>query len=148
MRGCKFTTWEGGIRVPLIIRWPDHFPVNATYTKPVSLVDIYATVAAAAGIEVPKSRTLDSVNLLPFVTGRDPRTPHEVLYACNNIRGKQWSVRRGNWKLVSDYAYKDPKDKSQRHSFSDSTTCRPRFRERESDRQASVRRCRTSPAMG
>ena len=110
LRGCKFTTWEGGFRVPLIIRWPGRFPANATYTQPVSLVDLYATVAAAAGIEIPKSRPLDSVDLLPFVTGSHPGTPHEVLFACNALDGKQWSVRKGDWKLVHDYAYQDPRD--------------------------------------
>jgi len=112
LRGCKFMTWDGGLRVPLIIRWPGRFPPNANYVKAVSLVDIYATVASAAGIEIPKSRPLDGVDLLPFVTGSNPGTPHEVLLACNSTDGKQWSVRKEDWKLVSDYAYRDPKDKS------------------------------------
>lgn len=112
LRGCKFTTWEGGFRVPLIIRWPGRFPANATYTQPVSLVDLYATVVAAAGLALPESRPLDSVDLLPFVTGRQTGRPHEVLFACNATHGKQWSIRKGDWKLVSDYAYTDPQDRA------------------------------------
>ena len=103
LRGTKFTTWEGGIRVPLIIRWPGRMPKNAAFTKAVNLVDVYATVAAAAGVEIPQSQRLDSVDLRPFVAGEKLETPHEVLFACNNKDSKQWSVRKGAWKLVNDY---------------------------------------------
>jgi len=103
LRGTKFMTWDGGIRVPLIVRWPGHLPSGDAYAKPVSLVDIFATVAAAAGIKAPATQPLDGVNLLPFVTGENPGTPHQVLFACNGRNSKQWSVREGDWKLVSDY---------------------------------------------
>lgn len=103
LRGCKFMCWEGGIRVPLILRWPGHLPKGAIYTKPVNLVDLYATIAAAAGAAIPEGRKLDAVNLLPFVEGRDPGTPHNVIHACNARGGQQWSVRQGDWKLVNDY---------------------------------------------
>ena len=62
-----------------------------------------ATVAAAAGIAIPATRELDGVDLLPFVTGRDSGTPHDILHACNSRDGVQWSVRKGDWKLVNDY---------------------------------------------
>jgi arylsulfatase A-like enzyme len=103
LRGTKFMTWDGGFRVPLIIRWPGQFPGDSTFVKSVDLVDIYATVAAAAGVTIPAERKLDSVNLLPFVTGQNSGTPHEIVYACNNRDGNQWSVRKGDWKLVNDY---------------------------------------------
>jgi arylsulfatase A-like enzyme len=103
LRGTKFMTWEGGFRVPLIIRWPGQFPQGATFSKPVNLVDLYATLAAAAGVTISAARQLDGVDLLPFVTGRNSGTPHEIVYACNNMDGEQWSVRKGDWKLVNDY---------------------------------------------
>lgn len=103
LRGCKFMTWEGGVRVPLIIRWPGKLPQGSTFSKPVNLVDLYATIAAAAGTSLPAERQLDGIDLLPFVTGRNPNTPHDITYACNNRDGAQWSVRKGDWKLVNDY---------------------------------------------
>jgi arylsulfatase A-like enzyme len=103
LRGTKFTTWEGGIRVPLIIRWPGRLPANLNFTKPVHLVDLYPTAAAAAGIEIPTTQPLDGVNLLPYITGENPGTPHDLIYACNGRNSPQWSIRKGDWKLVKDY---------------------------------------------
>jgi arylsulfatase A-like enzyme len=111
LRGCKFSSWEGGFRVPLLIRWPGRFPADTTFTQPVSLVDIYATAAAAASIELPASPALDSVDLLPYVTGAKSGAPHDVLHASNNTVGADWSVRRGDWKLVSELAFRDPQDR-------------------------------------
>jgi arylsulfatase A-like enzyme len=103
LRGAKFMTWDGGIRVPLIIRWPSQIPQDSTFSKPVNLVDLYATLAAATGATIPNGRTLDGVDLLPFITGRNSAIPHGIVYGCTSKNSKQWSVRKGDWKLVNDY---------------------------------------------
>jgi arylsulfatase A-like enzyme len=114
LRGTKFTTWEGGIRVPLIIKWPGHFPAGKTYTDIVNLVDLYATIASAASAKIDPNQELDGVDLSPFVTGQSAGSPHDVVLSRNGRRDSQWAVRKGDWKLVNDYPYKDPRDKQSR----------------------------------
>ena len=50
LHGHKAQTWEGGIRVPFVIRWPGHIPAGQTYDRPVIQLDVVPTVLAAAGI--------------------------------------------------------------------------------------------------
>ncbi|MFM8892986.1 MAG: sulfatase-like hydrolase/transferase, partial [Planctomycetia bacterium] len=54
LRGHKASTWEGGIRVPFVVRWPGHLPAGATYDRPVIQLDVFPTALAAAGVAVPE----------------------------------------------------------------------------------------------
>jgi arylsulfatase A-like enzyme len=97
LRGRKAQYYEGGIRVPFILRWPGQLEPGSVYRRPVSTMDLYATFCAAAGVPVPDGTRLDGVNLLPFLQGKQSGVPHETLYWLSNDQG---AVRRGDWKLV------------------------------------------------
>jgi arylsulfatase A-like enzyme len=104
LRGRKGFYWEGGIRIPFIMRWPERIPEGTVYEKPVSHLDIFATCAAAAGAALPKS--LDGVNLVPYLTGKEKQPPHDVMYWGLDEEVDQWAVRKGKWKLTC--CYRDP----------------------------------------
>ena len=96
LRGGKLSHFEGGVRVPFMMRWPGKVPAGKTYDKPVSSLDIFPTVIAAAGGTLAKDRIYDGVNLLPYVSGRNNAMPHAELYWA---RAPHASVRDGDWKL-------------------------------------------------
>ncbi len=95
LRGEKGQMYEGGLRVPFMVRWPGRVPSGGVYKEPVISLDIFPTVAAAAGIST--SDQLDGVDLLPYLTGQQTGSPHEVLYWR---QGHKTALRMGDWKLV------------------------------------------------
>lgn len=95
-RGWKATFFEGGIHVPLFMKWPAKLPRGAKFEKPVGHVDIFATAAAAAAADVPRDRVMDGVNLLPFVAGAAQNPPHQNLYWRD---GDYKVLLAGDWKL-------------------------------------------------
>src|SRR4051794_29379549 len=97
LRGSKRTTLEGGVRVPFAARWPARLPAGKVYEHPVIQLDLLPTLLSAAGVEAKPDWKLDGVNLLPYWTGTESRTPHETLYWR---MGNQMAIRRGDWKLV------------------------------------------------
>lgn len=98
LRGHKGQYFEGGIRVPFLLRWPQGaVGENVEFDRPVSLMDIYPTFVAAAGGVIPPATDLDGVDLLPYLRGQQSGDPHEVLFWKNEDRG---AIRRGDWKLV------------------------------------------------
>ncbi|UCD30525.1 MAG: sulfatase [Planctomycetota bacterium] len=96
LRGMKGRTWEGGIRVPLIARWPGKIPPGHVSRQPAVIVDLYTTALNAAGIDEPKDRIIDGKNIMPLLTSK-AQTPHEAIfsYAGDRLR----TVRSGKWKL-------------------------------------------------
>lgn len=104
-RGWKQTFFEGGIRVPMFMKWPAAIRPGATYHAPVSHFDIFATTVAAGRAAMPKDRPMDGVDLMPFVTARKTGRPHEVLFWRT---GPYRVVRAGDWKLqVTERPQKD-----------------------------------------
>jgi len=99
LKGGKLTNFEGGIEVPLIVRWPERLAPRAPYAEPVSTLDLFATIAQAAQAELPADRPYDGVDLVPFLLGTQPGEPHEALYWR---AGGHRAVRAGTWKLISD----------------------------------------------
>lgn len=94
LRGKKGTYWEGGLRVPFCMQWPDHIPAGKKYGKAVSSLDILPTFLAAAG----GGAKLAGVDLLPFVTGEKKNRPHENLYW---VWGARKAIRQGDLKALS-----------------------------------------------
>jgi arylsulfatase A-like enzyme len=94
-RGWKATFFEGGMHVPYFIRWPGHVQPGTKYAEPVGHVDIFATAAGAAGAAVPTDRTLDGVDLLPYVNGQKQGAPHRNMF---------W--RSGNYRVVLQDGWK------------------------------------------
>lgn len=97
LNGRKATVWEGGIRVPFIVSWKGHLASGTTFNEPVISLDIFPTAVAAAGGNLPKEQHLDGVDLLPYLTGKEKGSPHEVLYWRF---GPQYALRKGNYKIV------------------------------------------------
>lgn len=96
LRGMKSLQYEGGIRVPLIARWPGRIPAGHTSDEPAITMDIYATSLRAAGIAPPGDRALDGKDILPVLTSHSA-TPHDALYGFANRT--VCTVRSGRWKL-------------------------------------------------
>lgn len=98
LRGNKGNAYEGGIRVPFLIRMPD--PDNpgqfltGNYDRPVSTFDLFATFMGAAGESM--TTPTDGVDLTPYLTGEQTGDPHEILV----WRKDSWAIRKGDWKLV------------------------------------------------
>lgn len=97
LRGHKGTTWEGGMRVPAIARWPGTIPAGARTDALASSLDLFPTFATLAGAELPTDRTLDGVDLAPLLS--DPTTPSPrtgfAYYAMDDLH----AVRDERWKL-------------------------------------------------
>tara|TARA_R110002049_G_scaffold2750_2_gene21485 strand:+ start:276797 stop:278449 length:1653 start_codon:yes stop_codon:yes gene_type:complete len=93
----KLFLFEGGVRVPMLIKWPNAIPAKQVFGGTTSTLDLFPTIAAAAGIDVPTAIPLDGVNLLPYLTGERDGSPHETLFWSN---GPNTAVRHGDWKLV------------------------------------------------
>ena len=98
LRGTKFTTWEGGQRVPCIIRWPGKVPAGVVCDELVTSMDFLPTFARLAGTTAPQDRTIDGKDISPLVFGDDnAASPHEHLYYYR-LRNLE-AVRKGKWKL-------------------------------------------------
>lgn len=109
LRGSKTDIYEGGIRVPFLLRWPGHLPTNHVFNAPVSTLDILPTAIAAAGATVPAAWQLDGVNLLPHIATNG--VPHPRLFwrvetdginppNDDDVKDGLRALREGNWKLV------------------------------------------------
>ena len=95
-RGWKITMFEGGLRVPMMIKWPSKITAGTVIDTPVAHIDVMPTLAAAAATQ-SKAAEIDGVNLLPLVTRQgDQSWDRETLFWQN---GHYQVVRHGDWKL-------------------------------------------------
>jgi arylsulfatase A-like enzyme len=94
----KETLWEGGIRVPLIMRWPGQIPAGRTERQVGIVMDLTATILAATGAAVPPDARLEGIDLVPIVSGRSPRI-ERTLYFRATARNQR-AVRQGDWKVL------------------------------------------------
>jgi len=97
LRGSKCETFEGGIRVPLLLQWPGVIAPGTTYSKPAISFDISATALAAAGAD---ATAIDGVDLLPFVKGDKSGPPHDILFWRSRTMSNNYGARQGVWKYV------------------------------------------------
>lgn len=96
LRGSKATTYEGGTRVPALIRWPGRIPAGQTSDELAASPDIYRTLLAAGQAQEP-THPLDGYNLLPWLTGKQEESPrNRYAYFLN---GTLEALRIGAWKL-------------------------------------------------
>lgn len=99
LRGAKGSTWEGGVRVPAIVRWPGHVPAGRTSDAIVSTLDVLPTFAALAGASehVPDDRIVDGVDQRQLLLGKDKDGARDqfLYYEGNELQ----AVRKGPWKL-------------------------------------------------
>jgi len=97
LRSHKGAVYEGGVRVPFMVQWKGRLPAGKTFHQPVTSLDIFPTAVAAAGGVLPAKKTMDGVDLLPFLKGTKKSPPHGALYWR---LGRRRAVRQGKWKVV------------------------------------------------
>jgi arylsulfatase A-like enzyme len=79
LRGCKGQLWEGGIRVPGLIEWPDHIKQPSATSVPVVTSDIYPTIVDLLNLKVPnQTQPLDGISVLPLIDGRMKERPKPI----------------------------------------------------------------------
>ena len=96
LRGGKLSHYEGGVRVPFMMRWPARIKPGLVDRDVVSLLDVLPTSVAAAGGTLPIDRVYDGVDLLPYLAGEKTGAPHGML-AWRRL--PLFSIRQGDWKL-------------------------------------------------
>jgi len=97
--GFKFGAWEGGHRVPFIVRWPKRVPAGTTSDALVSQIDLLATFAAAGGGAIAEDAIVDSVNQLPEFTGTATDAARDLLVLSPNSP-KHLTIRKGKWVYI------------------------------------------------
>lgn len=99
LRAGKGTTWEGGMRVPCLVRWPKAIPAGTVCGEFASTLDLLPTFARLAGAQVPGDRVIDGKDIRPLLTGEaGAHTPYEVFLHYH--LGQLQAVRSGPWKLI------------------------------------------------
>jgi len=96
-RGYKGDAWEGGHRVPFLVRWPKVVPAGRRCAETIWVGDLMATCAEIIGEALPAGAGEDSVSLLPLLKGRD-RSIHEAV--VHHSAGGRFAIRQGRWKLL------------------------------------------------
>lgn len=102
IRGKKAMIYEGGHRVPFIVRWPGKVPANAVSEQTIGLVDMYASLAALTGATPSKGAAQDSVNVLMAILGQAGEKPvrNQPMLQQALGGGDVFAVREGDWKLI------------------------------------------------
>ena len=112
-KGEKGTTWEGGMRIPMMVRWPGVVKPGTQYNEMISLIDWFPTLCAAAGMPDVKEKMktgfagaggknfkvhLDGYNFMPFFKGEAKEPPREAIYYFDQ-GGNLNAIRWNDWKL-------------------------------------------------
>lgn len=106
LRDGKGSTYEGGLRVPCVMRWPGRVPAGSECSEAAMAMDLFPTFAGLAGASFPRDRIIDGRDIWPLISGKPgAETPHHAIFYYRNT-GLQ-AVRSGKWKLILDR----PKDK-------------------------------------
>ena len=96
LRGAKASTWEGGMREPMIAWWPGQIPAGQLSAELACTMDLYPTILRAAGVEPPSDRTIDGLDIMPLLRGQ-ANSPRERFYYFRGSRLE--AVRNDTWKL-------------------------------------------------
>ena len=105
LNGGKYTTMEGGHRVPGIFRWPGQIPAGQVSNATLTSMDLLPLFCKLANAEFPTDRKIDGKNIWPILKGARSSSPHELLYYYNGTNLQ--AVREGNWKLHLPRTAKD-----------------------------------------
>jgi len=101
LRGWKGECYEGGMHVPFLVSWPGTMPAGKEYKFPVISLDVFPTALVLAGVPLPTDKPSDGVNLIPYLTGKQPGPPHERLFWRTDFF-LQAGMRDGNMKFFRD----------------------------------------------
>ncbi len=102
-RGSKFSMFEGGIRVPAIIRYPKAIPADQVRGQVATEMDWFSTVAELTGSNVTEK--VDGKSLMPIILDRKAKSQHDIVYwqlGGYDDKTAQWVVRKGPWKLIGN----------------------------------------------
>ncbi|GIZ09709.1 arylsulfatase [Flavobacterium sp. UMI-01] len=106
-KGVKRDLYEGGIRVPMIVKWPQKIKAGAKSDLVCAAWDVFPTVSDLLGLKTPKG--LDGISLLPELLGnKQEQKQHEYLYWEFHEKGGRQAIRMGNWKAVKYNVFKKP----------------------------------------
>lgn len=97
LREGKGSTYEGGLRVPCIVRWPGHVPAGRISDEIFATIDFLPTFGSLAGYDAPADRIIDGVDQTGLLLGSEDGAREDYFYFC---QGELHGVRRGNWKLL------------------------------------------------
>jgi len=107
LREGKSCLYEGGIREPLIVRWPSVVPANTVCEQPVSIMDFYPTLIQAANLQPDRRQRLDGISILPALKNPTARLKRGALYWHYPLKQPHFlggrssgAIRAGNWKLI------------------------------------------------
>jgi len=98
----KATLWEGGIRVPCMLRWPGQLPIGKTSEQAVITMDLTASILAATQTAPPEGRMLDGIDVIPILQGEEPLQDRTLFWRILEQGIVQKAVRKGRWKYVFD----------------------------------------------
>ncbi len=97
LRGMKGRTWEGGLRVPMIARWPGKIPAGVVNNSIGGTIDVLPTILKAADVEPPGDRVIDGKDIWPLLTSSSARSPHQAILG---MRGTNlMTIRSDKWRL-------------------------------------------------
>ena len=108
-RGSKSSLWEGGIRAPLHIRWPERIHPGGSIHQVAMTMDLAPTLLRAAGSQAGR---FDGIDLMPFISGERPPADRTVFWRYKRGRIVRRAMRDGNWKYVDDNGAKELHDLS------------------------------------
>jgi arylsulfatase B len=100
LRGAKASTFEGGTRVPALLRWPGKVAAGAKLSQVMTVMDLFPTLAAAAGVQPRNKLPFDGKNLWPVLSGSIKPYQREDLFFSVEANGLYFAVHSGPWKLV------------------------------------------------
>jgi arylsulfatase A len=98
----KASLWEGGIRVPALIRWPGRLPRGKVSRQVGITMDLHASILAATGTPAPASPRLEGLDLFPILEGRSPVVERTLFWRLDAPARQQRAIRSGDWKIVLD----------------------------------------------
>lgn len=105
LREGKGTAWEGGVRVPGIVRWPGKIPAGKVTDIPAMTIDILPTIAALAGAELPKAK-IDGKDIRPILFQEEGAKSPQEGYAFYYKQNELHAVMKGDWKLYFPHTYR------------------------------------------
>jgi len=99
LRGLKRDTWEGGHRVPFVIKWPGVVQAGSVSNEVINQVDLMATIAEIVGYKLPNEAGEDSYNLMPLIKGNSKAVSIREATVQNTFKDR-YAIRKGDWVLI------------------------------------------------
>ncbi len=119
LRGVKRDLYEGGVRVPMIVRYPNHVQAGTTTDHISAFWDIMPTFADLTNIELPVETETDGISFLPTLLNKGKQKEHEYLYWEFHEGGGRLAIREGDWKMVVLNAKTEEKEKVELYNLAD-----------------------------